>query len=71
MYGAAQTMALRILVISGGAAPVPLWSQTGNKGNKWHRGEVSVAHGEYMQVRGTRSGDASAGVTSSTGASPG
>ncbi|XP_053243438.1 MAM and LDL-receptor class A domain-containing protein 1-like [Podarcis raffonei] len=50
MYGAAQTMALRILVISGGAAPVLLWSQTGNKGDQWHRGEVSVAHGENMQI---------------------
>ncbi|XP_053243460.1 MAM and LDL-receptor class A domain-containing protein 1-like [Podarcis raffonei] len=50
MYGAAQAMALRVYVVFKGASPRLIWTRTGNKGNQWHRAEVSVSPREEMQI---------------------
>ncbi|XP_077204093.1 IgGFc-binding protein-like isoform X4 [Paroedura picta] len=50
MYGVARTMALRVYVVSGGTAPVLLWSQAGNHGDRWLEAEVSVPHSGRLQV---------------------
>ncbi|KAJ6650352.1 hypothetical protein lerEdw1_011909 [Lerista edwardsae] len=50
MYGVARAMALRVYVASGGAAPELIWSETGNKGNRWWPAEVSVTHRGTLQI---------------------
>ncbi|XP_060098771.1 uncharacterized protein LOC132574434 [Heteronotia binoei] len=50
MYGVARTMALRVYVVSDGTAPVLLWSQTGNRGDRWQEAEVSVPHRGRVQL---------------------
>lgn len=49
-------MALRVYVVSGGTAPVLLWSQMGNQGDQWREAEVSVPHTGRLQVRGMAAG---------------
>ncbi|XP_078420741.1 IgGFc-binding protein-like [Cetorhinus maximus] len=41
MYGVARSMALKVYQVEGGI-PVLMWSETGNKGNKWIAGEVGL-----------------------------
>ncbi|KAL8188327.1 UNVERIFIED_CONTAM: hypothetical protein K2H54_065656, partial [Gekko kuhli] len=50
MYGEARTMALRVYVVSDGTAPILLWSQTGNQGDRWKQAEVSVPHRGRVQI---------------------
>ncbi|XP_061462986.1 IgGFc-binding protein-like, partial [Rhineura floridana] len=50
MYGVAQTMALRVYAVFDRASPELIWTQSGNKGNKWLRAEVSVPHREDVQI---------------------
>lgn len=49
MYGVARTMALRVYVAED-AAPRLVWSETGNKGDRWNLAEVTVYSGGNMQV---------------------
>ncbi|CAM5137583.1 unnamed protein product [Eretmochelys imbricata] len=49
MYGVARTMALRVYVAEG-AAPRLVWSETGNKGDRWNLAEVTVYSGGNMQI---------------------
>lgn len=42
-------MALRVYVAEG-AAPRLVWSETGNKGDRWNLAEVTVYSGGNMQV---------------------
>ncbi|CAM2119228.1 unnamed protein product [Caretta caretta] len=49
MYGVARTMALRVYVAED-AAPRLVWSETGNKGDRWNLAEVTVYSGGNMQI---------------------
>ncbi|CAM5164066.1 unnamed protein product [Natator depressus] len=49
MYGVARTMALRVYVVED-AAPRLVWSETGNKGDRWNLAEVTVYNGGNMQI---------------------
>ncbi|KAH0624212.1 hypothetical protein JD844_007761 [Phrynosoma platyrhinos] len=50
MYGVARTMALRVYVVSGDGAPELVWSQMGNKGNRWNRGDITITHTGRLQI---------------------
>ncbi|XP_054838618.1 IgGFc-binding protein-like [Eublepharis macularius] len=50
MYGVARTMALRVYVVSSGSAPILIWSQMGNQGDRWRKAEVSVPHRGRVQI---------------------
>ena len=50
MYGAAETMALRVYVAKGEEL-VLVWSSTGNHGDRWNLGEITVHSTGNMQVR--------------------
>lgn len=65
MYGVAHTMALRVYVASGSAAPVLVWSESGNKGNRWRPAEVSLTHRGTLQVMALGLGSGSSGPASS------
>uniref|UniRef100_UPI00398F2A05 IgGFc-binding protein-like isoform X1 n=2 Tax=Pristiophorus japonicus TaxID=55135 RepID=UPI00398F2A05 len=49
MYGVARTMALKVYQVEGGT-PVLMWSETGNKGNKWIAGEVGLQLSGNSQI---------------------
>lgn len=51
MYGVARTMALRFYVILDDAPAFLVWSETGNKGNRWKTAEFSVVHKGRVKVR--------------------
>lgn len=50
MYGVAETMALRVYVDKGEDL-VLVWSSTGNHGDKWNLGEITVHGTGDMKVR--------------------
>lgn len=50
MYGAAETMALRVYVVKDEDLEL-VWSSAGNHGDKWNLGEVTVHSTGNMQVR--------------------
>ncbi|CAM4606866.1 unnamed protein product [Lepidochelys olivacea] len=49
MYGVAHTMALRVYVAEDAASHL-VWSETGNKGDRWNLAEVTVYSGGNMQI---------------------
>ncbi|XP_042314484.1 MAM and LDL-receptor class A domain-containing protein 1-like [Sceloporus undulatus] len=50
MYGVARTMALHVYVVSGDGAPELVWSQMGNKGNRWNKGDITITHTGRLQI---------------------
>lgn len=50
MYGAAETMALRVYVVKDEDLEL-VWSSVGNHGDRWNLGEVTVHSTGNMQVR--------------------
>lgn len=50
MYGVAEEMALRVSVTKD-KEQVLVWERTGNHGDRWHLGEVTVHSTGNMQVR--------------------
>ncbi|KAM9279244.1 IgGFc-binding protein [Morus bassanus] len=49
MYGAAETMALRVYVVHNETSTLE-WKDAGNKGDKWNLGEVTVRSRGSMQI---------------------
>lgn len=58
MRGAAQRNALRVYLAFEDGSRELIWSQSGNKGDRWHRGEVNMPQGKKAQVTETLAGDA-------------
>ncbi|XP_064418250.1 zonadhesin-like [Latimeria chalumnae] len=49
MYGAAHSMGLKVYILKG-ETPVQLWSETGNKGNRWYPAEVDFYASGHFKV---------------------
>ncbi|XP_067851819.1 IgGFc-binding protein-like [Heptranchias perlo] len=58
MYGVARSMALKVYLVEGGT-PILMWSETGNKGNKWIAGEVGLhlSGNSQILIEGIRGDD--------------
>ncbi|KAM6444251.1 IgGFc-binding protein-like isoform 2-T2 [Liasis olivaceus] len=50
MYGVAHAMALRFYVLLDDAPPFLVWSEMGNKGDRWQTAEFSVAHTGRVKI---------------------
>ncbi|XP_009998802.1 PREDICTED: IgGFc-binding protein-like [Chaetura pelagica] len=49
MYGTAETMALRVNLVKGNDL-VPIWNSTGNHGDRWNLGEITVQSTGNLQI---------------------